>query len=173
MQIRRSSEDAVLVSACEGVSWPQSLKASRGAWGTTLPSKDRCPLLKLEEGTGDHCFSQLASLKILHITGGGGRAGSHRARVETHALPSPRAAETMRTGPPSQYSVLTLRELEGTEDLPLGCHPLDVGMIFKRQQPGSLLFFDLNHLEITRVVAGWIVSGYNSPVVDFTALQGA
>lgn len=73
MQIRRSSEDAVLVSACEGVSWPQSLKASRGAWGTTLPSKDRCPLLKLEEGTGAHCFSQLASLKILHITGGGGQ----------------------------------------------------------------------------------------------------
>ena len=89
----------------------------------------------------------------------------------THTPPVSSAAKT-HTDQPSG-AALTLRVLEGTKDFPLGCYPLDVWMVFKSQQPCLLFLFYLNHLKITRVVTGWIVSRYNSPVVDCTALQGA
>ena len=91
--------------------------------------------------------------------------------VNTH-IPSASSTAEMHTDQPSG-AVLTLRVLEGTKDFPLGCYPLDVWMVFKSQQPRLLFLFYLNHLKITRVVTGWIVSRYNSPVVNCTALQGA
>jgi hypothetical protein len=68
-------------------------------------------------------------------------------------------------------AILTFSKLEGTKDFPLGCHPLDVGVIFKCEQPRLLLLFYLNHLKITRVVTGWVVPRYYSPVFHFTAFQ--
>lgn len=89
----------------------------------------------------------------------------------TRALLSPRHSRARAAAEP-EPTVLTLCVLERTEDFPLGRHPFDVGMVFEGQQPRFLFLFDLNHLKITRVVTGWVVSRNDSPVVYFTALQG-
>ena len=188
MQIKRRLKDTVFVSEREGASGPQSLNALRGTWWKSLPTRQRS--LSPSTANFHYLFLSERSTKSLFGFLNSCQENVHDWRNRTeeqeyslycfsnsatweyaHPPAIPSAAE-MDTDQP-KATVLTLRILEGTEDFPLGCYPFDVWMIFKCQQPRFLFFFYLNHLKITRVVTGWIVSRYNSPVVDCTALQGA
>ena len=175
MQARRL-KDTILVSKREGVPGPHSLKALIETWWKSLSTQQRSFLLQTfdqkhkvsflvffipaekvftaDERQGVHCTIS----QILHC-------------MKTHTPSASSTAEMHKDQPLG--AGLTLCVLEGTKDFPLGCYPLDVWMVFKSQQPRLLFLFYLNHLKITRVVTGWIVSRYNSPVVDCTALQGA
>lgn len=66
----------------------------------------------------------------------------------------------------------TVEQFERTEDLALGRDSLDVGVVLQLEQTAVRILSNLHDLKVAGVVAGWVFTSHNSPVLCIGILQG-